>query len=122
MKILVDQCLSQDWIQHLERQGFEAIRWGSIGRPDDPDLLILEHAADHDYVILTRDLDFSNLLAWYGLKKPSVIQLRTGDALPGGCASLVIRALSEAKDQIHLGAIVSIEVLTRKIRVKALGD
>jgi predicted nuclease of predicted toxin-antitoxin system len=33
-------------------------------------------SAEHDYVVLTADLDFGSILAVTGRQKPSVIQIR----------------------------------------------
>jgi predicted nuclease of predicted toxin-antitoxin system len=121
LKIVVDECLAPSWAGFLRDSGFEANYWTDIGRRGDDDLEILEWAEANDHVILTRDLDFSSLLAWHGLAKPSLVQLRTGDALPDkGTGDMVVSFIHSASEALVHGAIVTIEVERRRARVKWL--
>lgn len=121
MKILVDECLAPSWTEYLREFGFEAIYWTEIGERGDEDIEILEWAESNDHVILTRDLDFSSLLAWHGLAKPSVVQLRTGDSLPDkGTGEMVANILRTAAESLAIGAIVSIDVEKKRARIKRL--
>ena len=121
MKILVDECLAPSWPEFLIEAGIEAVYWIGIGNRGDDDLKILEWAEANDHVILTRDLDFSSLLAWHGQTKPSVIQLRTGDSLPDkGTGELVANIIRSTAEALEQGAIVTIEVEKKKARIKRL--
>jgi predicted nuclease of predicted toxin-antitoxin system len=121
LKILIDECLAPTWEEFLREEGFDAIHWLNIGEQGVEDLAILEWAEFNDYVILTRDLDFSNLLAWHGLAKPSLVQLRTGDALfDKGTGALVISILHSAAEPLESGAIITINVDKRRARLRRL--
>ena len=121
MKILVDECLAPSWPDFLRASGFEAIHWTDVGERGDEDLEILEWAKSNRYVILTRDLDFSSLLAWHGLAEPSVVQLRTGDSLPDkDTGELVAAIIRSAAEPLEHGAIVTIAVDKKKARIKRL--
>jgi len=121
VKLLVDACLAPSWVESLEKEGFDVVYWPSVGQATDPDTALLEWATIHDRIILTRDLDFSDLLAWHGLAKPSLVQLRTGDALPDeGVAELVVSVIRSAAEPLAHGAIVTIHVEKRRARIKRL--
>ncbi len=113
--------MAPSWTVFLRDSGFDANYWTEIGSRGDDDLEILRWAEANDHVILTRDLDFSSLLAWHGFAKPSLVQLRTGDALPDkGTGELVVSFLRSASEALHHGAIVTVEVERRRARVKWL--
>ncbi|GEM_PF-1384466 len=121
MKIIIDECLAPTWEGFLREQGFEATYWLNIGERGVEDLAILEWAEQNNHVILTRDLDFSNLLAWHGLAKPSLVQLRTGDALfDKGTGELVVSILHSASEPLNSGAIITINVERRRARIRRL--
>lgn len=121
MKLDIDECRAPTWTEYLREAGFEAHYWTDIGHQGDEDLEILEWAEANEHVIVTRDLDFSNLLAWHGLAKPSVIQLRTGDSLPDkGTGELVANIIRSQAEALELGAILTIEVEKRRARIKRL--
>lgn len=63
MKLLVDMNLSPRWIPLLTNGGWEAVHWSNVGKGNAPDSEIMAYAAQHDYVVLTHDMDFSAILA-----------------------------------------------------------
>jgi predicted nuclease of predicted toxin-antitoxin system len=75
MKILIDMNLSPLWVSYLQYHGFEAEHWSQIGNPNDPDLVILNWAKQHQFIIFTNDLDFGAILAASNLDFPSVFQV-----------------------------------------------
>jgi len=121
LKILIDECLAPSWTALLQASGFQALYWTEIGARGEQDIEILKWAESNQHVILTRDLDFSSLLAWHGLGKPSVVQLRTGDSLPDrGTGELVVGIILSAAEALKQGAIVTIHVERKKARIKLL--
>jgi predicted nuclease of predicted toxin-antitoxin system len=82
MKLLVDMNLSPRWIGLLQDAGWEAVHWSAVGKVSAPDSEVMAYAAQHDYVVLTLDLDFSAILAATHGNKPSVVQIRTEDVNP----------------------------------------
>lgn len=60
MKILVDMCLTPRWIEVFRRAEISATHWSSVGRATTRDTEIMRFAADHEYVVLTHDLDFGS--------------------------------------------------------------
>jgi predicted nuclease of predicted toxin-antitoxin system len=62
MKLLVDMNLSPEWLKVLSRAGWQAIHWSTAGPATAADTELLAWARDHNYVVLTQDLDFGQLL------------------------------------------------------------
>ena len=118
MKILVDMNLSPDWAGFLSGNGIEAIHWSSIGLPDAPDTEIISYAKEHDFTILTCDLDFGFILAVTHGKKPSVIQIRTGALGFNKIGDIAVSAIKLLSADIEKGALVTVD--PRKTRVTLL--
>jgi predicted nuclease of predicted toxin-antitoxin system len=76
MKILVDMNLPPKIVEFLGERGLAAKHWFSIGASDANDSEIFSYARQHEYIVLTCDLDFTALLAASKFQKPSVIQIR----------------------------------------------
>ena len=73
--------LSPSWVDRLAGHGFEAVHWFTIGAATAPDVEILAWANQHEFVLITNDLDFSAILAASAGASPSVVQIRTQDLL-----------------------------------------
>jgi predicted nuclease of predicted toxin-antitoxin system len=120
VKILIDMNLSPRWVQYLAREGFEALHWSSIGPPDAEDAEIMAFAANHQWVVLTHDLDFGAILAASNGNQPSVIQLRTNDLNPATLAYTVSVALRQLTHELTVGALVTIHADRARLRVLPL--
>ena len=120
MKLLVDMNLSPSWVERLERHGFEAVHWSTIGAATAPDVEILTWAYEHAFVLITNDLDFSAILAASALASPSVVQIRTQDLLSDEAVSIVIKALEARREDIERGALLSIDEGGTRVRMLPL--
>lgn len=120
MKLIVDMNLSPKWVAGLIEAGFDAAHWSSIGAPNDPDVAIMDYARQHDYVVLTNDLDFSAILAVTHARKPSVVQVRADDLRFASIGAQVIRALTQMANELAQGALINIDPLRTRIRVLPL--
>jgi len=120
MKILIDMNLSPKWTVVFNSFGIDAIHWSTVGATNASDFEIMEYAYVHGYTILTHDLDFTAMLAANRRKKPSLIQLRTGDINPDSAASLVISTIRQATVEIEQGAILTIELNKSRLRILPL--
>ncbi len=120
MKLLVDMNLSPSWVERLVRVGFEAVHWSTIGAATAPDVEILTWANEHEFVLITNDLDFSAILAAGAVHGPSVVQLRTQDLLSEGAARIVARALEAHREDIERGALLSIDEGGTRVRMLPL--
>jgi len=118
MKIIIDMNLSPKWVDFLSEKNIEAIHWLSIGFPDAPDSEIIAYAKQHDFTILTSDLDFGFILAITKGEKPSVIQIRADVLGPDRIGSIVASAIKRLAIDIDRGALVTID--PHKTRVALL--
>lgn len=120
MKILVDVNLARSWKEILVDAGHEAVHWEEVGSDEADDAEIMRFADQHGYAILTNDLDFAQMLAQSDMKKPSVIQLRSGTLRPDRLKGIVIAALRQAGDALAKGAVVTVMPKGARIRILPL--
>jgi len=120
VKLLVDMNLSPSWVDRLARYGFETVHWSTIGAATAPDVEILAWANEHEFVLITNDLDFSAILAAGAVTGPSVIQLRTQDLLSDAAVSIVVNALEAHREAIERGALLSIDEAGSRVRMLPL--
>lgn len=97
MKFLADMGISPEAVRFLNNLGHEAIHLHdqALDREDDP--AILEKARRERRILLTHDLDFSDLIAASGAALPSVITFRLRNMKPAS----VNRYLREIVTQHH---------------------
>jgi len=113
MKLLIDMNLTPDWVQYLSGAGFQAVHWSSVGPSSASDMEIMKYAQTEDYVIFTRDLDFSAFLAFSHGSRPSVVQLRVQEVLPEDSGETLVQSLRQAEKELAAGALLSIDSPTR---------
>lgn len=90
---------------------------GPVGAPDTE---ILAYAAQHDYIVLTQDLDFSAILAATSGIKPSVVQLRSDNLDPDVIGAKVVSALRQLESEFDSGALLSIDPERTRVRLLPL--
>ncbi|TVP89447.1 MAG: hypothetical protein EA347_04225 [Thioalkalivibrio sp.] len=120
MRVLVDMNLSPRWVGLLADNGFDAAHWSMLGAADAPDTAIMAYAAQHDYVVLTHDLDFGAILAATQGSKPSAVQIRSEDASPDAIGRAVIAALQQAASELDEGALLTIDPGRARLRLLPL--
>ena len=78
MKLLFDQNLSPQLVSHLtdEFPGSSHVSFLNLDRADD--IAIWQFAREHNFVIVTKDADYSDLGTLFGFP-PYVVWLRTGN-------------------------------------------
>jgi predicted nuclease of predicted toxin-antitoxin system len=120
MKVLVDMDISPDWVPFLQKSGFAALHWASVGNPRAKDPEIMQWARDNDYVLFTHDLGFGALLANARAGKPSVLQARTQDVAPEALGPRVVAALRQFASLLAEGAIISLDEQGLRARILPL--
>ncbi len=120
MKVLLDMNLSPTWVPVLQKAGFEAIHWSSIGVPNAPDMALFSWARDNAAIVFTHDLDFSALLAITGAEAPSVFQIRTHDVSPAALGARAIELLQRFENQLNNGALIVADELRERVRLLPL--
>ncbi len=99
---------------------WHAVHWSDIGDIRASDAEIMAWAMAHGYVVFTHDLDFGTILATTRAAGPSVIQLRVQDTLPEQMGEVVLNALRQFEDALHVGALVTVDVARYRARVLPL--
>ena len=120
MKILLDMNLSPKWVPVLEKHGWDAIHWSSVGDPRATDRAVMDWALRQGYVVITHDLDFGAALASTRAEGPSVIQVRTQDVLSAHLEALLVATLQEHETVIEAGALVVVDEDRSRVRVLPL--
>ena len=87
MKLLFDQNLSHRLVTALQQEypGSQHVR--EVGLKDAADIALWEYAAQHDFVIVTKDADFHQRSFLFG-HPPKVVWIRAGN-----CSTAMIEAL-----------------------------
>jgi predicted nuclease of predicted toxin-antitoxin system len=117
VQILIDMNLSPDWVPVLQRHGWPAIHWSSVGDPRATDRIIMDWAVANGHVIFTHDLDFGTTLALTHAAGPSVLQVRAQDVLPDHLEGVVIAALKQHDADLSTGALVVVDESKFRVRV-----
>jgi predicted nuclease of predicted toxin-antitoxin system len=120
VSILVDMNLSVEWISLLQRAGWRATHWSSVGDPRAEDATIMAWAVANGYAVLTHDLDFGTALALTHAGGPSVIQVRTQRVLPEHIGPLILDAVRRFEAELSAGALVVVEPASSRVRVLPL--
>jgi len=118
MKLLIDMNLAPRWVKLLTEAGWEAIHWSSVGKATAADSEIMLYAAEHGYVVVTFDMDFSAILAATHGEKPTVFQIRCDDVSPQAIGTQLIAALLHTKTELEAGAVVTVG--SRRTRLRML--
>jgi predicted nuclease of predicted toxin-antitoxin system len=122
MRLLVDMNLSPEWVAVLNRAGWEAIHWSTVGNPRAKDEEIMAWARAQNQVVFTHDLDFGTLLALTRAGSPSVIQVRTQDVTPAAIGALVVNALRQFEGPLEKGALIVLDEARARARILPLED
>ena len=113
--------MSPRWVDALRAEGLEAVHWSHQGNPRSEDDEIMRFAATEGYVVLTRDLDFSAILAATGDLAPSVVHLRREDRFDPALAGKVIAAMRQLEQELSLGAVLSVRGNHMRLRRLPIG-
>jgi len=120
MRLLVDMNLPPKFADMLTDKGVEAVHWYNIGAPDAKDSEILTYAINHDFIVISCDLDFSTILSSTRGEKPSVVQVRTQDYLSEETASLIVNTVKNNKNALEEGAVLTINAKKGRLRMLPL--
>lgn len=117
MKLLVDMNLSPRWVDTFAQGGIEAEHWSRFGSASAPDATIMAYAREHDFVVLTHDLDFSAILAATHGEKPSVVQIRAEDVSPDAIGPQVLVALRQMTAELDAGALITVDPRRTRLHI-----
>src|SRR5712691_8256603 len=119
MRFLVDNALSPILATLLKQADHNALHVRDIDLHRSDDVVIFDHAAAEDRIVVSADTDFGTLLATRSAQKPSVIQFRgQGSRKPEALALTILSNLPPLIDALESGSLVTFE--PSRIRVRAL--
>jgi predicted nuclease of predicted toxin-antitoxin system len=118
MRFLADMGISPRIVERLRALGYEAVHLHDVGLDRLPDVDIMAKALQENAIILTHDLDFSELLALSGARLPSVITFRLRDMRPANVYRHLTALLAQHRQAVERGAIVT--VTEQRIRMRRL--
>lgn len=118
MRILADVHIRPATVQYLNSLGHDAIRSSDVLPEEAPDQEIIETAVAIDRVILTEDLDFTDIIAITGASRPSLINLRLTDASADYVNRVLETVLPGLEEFVTTGIIATVE--DGRVRIREL--
>jgi predicted nuclease of predicted toxin-antitoxin system len=108
--------LSPEWVGMLKEVGMDAIHWSRVGRPNAADDELFDRARVEGWVILTQDMDFSNILFQTAANGPSSVLLRLRDELSHESRQRVVAIIQQCRSEIEAGALLVIDSHRARVR------
>ncbi len=116
LKFIADMDISPLTVSQLKKYGWKILRVNEIMDARSSDSDILDYAGSQNSVVITHDLDYSELLAVYGYEKPSVISLRLFDMSPGAVTNRIMEIVSQLEKELKQGIVVSVDDVSARFR------
>ncbi len=104
MTLLADVNLSPLVVVALRDLGIAVVRIGDVLDIRAPDEDVVAEATPTGAILVSRDQDFSAILATTGAAQPSLINVRASEVDPGRLARLIAAALGALRDDLVRGA------------------
>ena len=108
-------------VAYLRASGHEAVHLRDEGLHRIADEAVFAKARDEGSVLVTFDLDFSEIAALSGAATPSVIPLRLVDTRPAHVAARIAAVLSASGESLASGAIIVVEDRRHRVRRLPIG-
>ena len=118
MRILADMHISPITVHFLQDLGHDAIRVNEILPSNSSDKTIVETAKKDRRVIITQDLDFSEIISLAGKKAPSLISLRLSSSRIEYVNKRLEEVLPKIEYDVKKGSIIVAE--DSRIRLRSL--
>ncbi|MHB8336438.1 MAG: DUF5615 family PIN-like protein [Ignavibacteriaceae bacterium] len=118
IKFIADVHISPATVSHLKSSGHDIQRVTDYLPANSTDEQIINLSIEKDAVIVTQDLDFSDLIILHGLKKPSIISIRLEKPIPEKITKILNELFPKIKNELLEGCIVS--VTEKQFRIKKL--
>ena len=109
MRFLLDMGISQSVALWLKSQGHDAVHLNDENLYALEDKLILEKAINEERIILTTDMDFSQILALNNSIQAAVIQFRTSVFTPINIRIKLELVFHDFSDQLEGDFILTVE-------------
>ena len=96
MKFLVDECTRAAVVAALRKAGFELESVSNVISPGSPDEEVLQNARDRNWIVITEDKDFGELVYSLGLPATGVVLMRSA-VTPADVRSLCTTLIGELR-------------------------
>ena len=116
LKFIADVHISPTTVNELQQAGIEIKRITDKLPASASDEQIIDLAIKENAIIITQDLDFSDLIVQSGLTKPSVISIRINKPIPNRVTDILINLLPKITEELSKGCIVSVSETRFRIR------
>ncbi len=113
MKFLIDSCISFFAVKALRDAGFKVV-WIPETGEDPGDETIIEKASRENYVLVTADKDFGELIFLKGMDSPTIIRLVNIPAKRQGEFLLLI--IEKYRKEIESLSIITVDKYRNRIR------
>ena len=123
MKFLADMGISPKTVDFLIALGFESIHLSALKLNKMLDSEILNKAKNEGSILLTHDLDFSELVAASKAKLPSVIIFRLRNMQPNNVNSTLKKIVTNHSSALKQGAIINVtdsQIRVRQLPIKSI--
>ena len=117
MKFLADMGISPQTVQFLRDLKHDAVHLNEQGLARLPDPEILAKAKNETRILLTHDLDFSELVAASGARLPSIIVFRLRKMHPQNVNRYLLEIISQHQTILNQGAMISVTEAQNRIRI-----
>lgn len=119
MRFLLDANLSPLIAARLTEAGHETKHVRDVDLRHASDEQIMDFAAEHGFVVVSQDTDFTNLLHYRKASGPSLVLLRNlSEVTAAQVSALILGNLDQFEAALVKGAVVSI--VDDRIRVRRL--
>lgn len=120
MRLLLDENVSYRVAGHLKAAGHECVHVSDLGLTSTDDAVILERARGEDWVLVTADHDFVQMLFASGDSGPSLMLIREVQSLHSDeLAKLLLDALSAGLAEFLPDGVIA-TLTPDKVRVRPL--
>lgn len=116
MKFLVDMGIGSGVVSYLRSEGHDVIHLRDAGLHRLPDRHVFDKAVNEGRIILTLDLDFSEVAALSKGRSAGVILFRLRNCMTSNVIRGPGTVLSSAEEQVSKGAVIVVEELRYRIR------
>jgi len=106
---LANMNISPITVEALRNHGWDIVRVSEVMDEKSKDIDVLVYAQKQNKVVITQDLDFSQILALRGYAKPSLINLRFENASPDFVTARIIDVVSSMEKELEEGVVVTVD-------------
>ena len=112
--------LSPLGVELLHQEDIKAVHWSTLGASNTTDEFIFQYARTHNYIVLTQDLDFSQILFSIAENGPSVILLRIKNEFEQSLLKRITLTIHSCTKELNQGALLTISDHKARLRLLPL--